>query len=422
MKRPLWVPTLHHQGRNVALLSTGVLVAQFATILATPIITRLYSTTSFGAFAIAMAIVTMFAPVSALRFELSIPLTRTLVGAWHALTASLISIVVTSLTLGLFLYFTSDSILLIFNFPDDLKSIHWWIPWTIAASGLFQALTYWALKLQAVKTVSAGRAVYGLSSSSTQVGVGVFGFQTHGLIVGELFGRTIACIYLVAHTGAHCAAYITKTSVRRILLSFYRFRGFALLATPSSFVNSVTATLPVFFLGFLFGPEIAGLYFLAQRVAGLPNSLLVSSNAQAFLLEATSSQPLTSLSQTYTRTLFTTARFTAPLFILIAVSSPFVFPAVFGSAWSLSGIIASLLTPMLFLQLLSGSTIPALDVVQAHRARFLREIMFLFGTLSVLFTTYIFSFSEVTFIAIYSAFCSGFYLYSLFWVHSLIKR
>jgi O-antigen/teichoic acid export membrane protein len=62
--------------KNVLKLASGTLISQIITLLAAPIITRLYGAENYGIVLIFTSISTIFIPLSSMRYELSIVLPR----------------------------------------------------------------------------------------------------------------------------------------------------------------------------------------------------------------------------------------------------------------------------------------------------------------------------------------------------------
>jgi hypothetical protein len=114
-------------------------------------------------------------------------------------------------------------------------------------------------------------------------------------------------------------------------------------------------------------------------------------------------------------------RIALPAFGVVAASAP-LFGLVFGSQWHEAGLVAAALAPFYATQLLSGATIVAADVIQAHRARLARELTYLIGMLTVLLLVTRSS-ASLTWLALaVSAFGLSFYIFSIRWVGLRLKQ
>ncbi len=62
--------------RNVAVLLGGAAVGQVLLLLASPVVSRIYTPEDFGAFGVYLSLVAFFAAIASLRLELAIPLQK----------------------------------------------------------------------------------------------------------------------------------------------------------------------------------------------------------------------------------------------------------------------------------------------------------------------------------------------------------
>ncbi len=106
--------------------------------------------------------------------------------------------------------------------------------------------------------------------------------------------------------------------------------------------------IPPVILAIIYGPLIAGLYGLAQRVAGLPIRFIATSAHQLFVSESAKLGP-DQHKELLALFLGMVKKLTAIGVLCvgaIALLSPFLFAPVFGTEWYESGIITALLAPM----------------------------------------------------------------------------
>jgi O-antigen/teichoic acid export membrane protein len=136
----------------------------------------------------------------------------------------------------------------------------------------------------------------------------------------------------------------------------------------------------------------------------LPVSLISSSIAQAFFGESAEllrnkSDKILSLYQKTTKKLFL---FGAPLIFLGAVVSPVVFPIVFGSAWNDAGLFSLPLSIMVISQFVVAST-DRLELYGFNQWELIWNICRTVLVLSGLYLSFLFSFSAVATILLYSS-------------------
>jgi len=407
-----------------SILALGVITGYSAILLATPFLTRLYNPEEFGSYAMLISTLSVLAPIAALRFELSIPIPKIQHEAWHAFVLSNITTCLFALLLVGVVNFWPHWISKLIGLPDELTWLIWALPIGILLSGLQQSLRYWNIRNSQFLKVSQSHGSYGVITAGSQLAMGSSGFGAAALIGGEIIGRIFSCLLLTTsthHSGSH--KYLRATTSIKILAQTARtFQKFAFISAPSSLINALSIYLPVLMIGHFISLQAAGLILLAQRVIGLPTSLLVSSTSQVFVSEFSRLKTSSQRTHLYVGTLKRFALLTAPIFLIIGIMSPNLFPLIFGDDWAESGLLSMILAPFFFMQLLSGTTVSALDILQAHWIRLARELVFLTGTLAIILTSLHYNFSTLIIVSAYAIFGAIFYLSSLIVVHRIILK
>jgi O-antigen/teichoic acid export membrane protein len=117
------------------------------------------------------------------------------------------------------------------------------------------------------------------------------------------------------------------------------YKSFPKFNFPASIVNSMSTQLPPLMLLALYDAKIVGFYALAYMVIVLPGGVISGSMGQAFLGEASKmirdgSQELRSF---YIKTTKHLTMIAVPLLGIPALCAPFIFPIIFGGAWTEAG-------------------------------------------------------------------------------------
>jgi len=414
---------LQGKTRSVGILASGILVGQLAILLATPLLTHLINPDAFGIYAVILASLNILATIATLRFELSIPIPEAEDEAFSALILSLLTTLTLALTLGTILMVSPELISYHFSSSMPIDVLLWVLPIGLLLSGIQQSLTYWSIRASNFLRISQSRGSYGIVTAGTQITLGLSGLGFSGLAGGEIVGRLSACLWLFSGIDRQQSKTLLNTVTAKSLYATARkFKGFALLSTLSSLINTLSIYLPTILIMRFLGSYEVGLYFLAQRIIGFPTALLISSISQVFVADFSRTKYASERATLYRDTIKQFAILTGPIFLIIGISSNYLFPYIFGAEWESAGKLAMLLAPFYFLQLLSGSTISALDILQAHGIRLLREVIFLAGTAAVISASYFYSSTAVAIIGSYVIFGVIFYSMSLFFVYHIILR
>jgi O-antigen/teichoic acid export membrane protein len=120
------------------------------------------------------------------------------------------------------------------------------------------------------------------------------------------------------------------------------------LYATTSFLDSVTAALPVFFIAKYFPQAIVGYYALAVRVAAAPLAFISEAVHQVHLKKVADLIHNGQDATVYLgRITFTLAAFAVPPTVILMTLGPSIFQYVFGGDWGNAGELLAILMPSL---------------------------------------------------------------------------
>lgn len=327
--------------KNVLTLLTGTTVAQAIPIAISPILTRMYSPEEFGILAIFVSIVTIFSVLVTGSYDMAIILPKKDIDALHILKLSMII----TISVSLFLF----CIIFIFNQQlTDLigtKDIALWLyftPFAILLTGIYQNFNYWLNRQQYYKEIALSRVSQSFGTGLVQLGMGIFGFLSSGLIIGRIIGQIVATI-IVSKIYFNKREYYQKKKLKLIALA-KRYKKFPLFESWSNMLNTSSTEVPVIMISSFFSPTMSGFYSIANRMLLLPMSLVGSSIGQVFLQKASSikndQSQLTDLTWNIYKKLLLIG--VIPISIII-IYADIIFTFIFGSNWHIAGEFAQIL-------------------------------------------------------------------------------
>ena len=139
--------------KNVATLVAGTSVAQLIPILISPILTRIYSPEDFGLYATIVAISSVCAISSCLRYEYAIVQEKNKESAISLVKLSFYICFIFSFLIFISILFFQDSITNFFNL-DNLKNIIFFVPIIVLSLGLFKTLNFWNTRTENYENIS----------------------------------------------------------------------------------------------------------------------------------------------------------------------------------------------------------------------------------------------------------------------------
>ena len=396
--------------RNVTILAASSAFAQGISIVAVPVLTRLYTPADYGIVALFNSVMALLMVVATLRYEWAIPNPATDEEAINIFF-------VCFLAMFAFAMLTVFAIILLFGTLDNfgnvsvLKPYLWLIPLYILGGASYQTLNAWAIRKKSFKPIAKTRISQSVSSSITTIGLGFLKGGPLGLLLGGLVGQTAGIGTLSALLWNEDREILKGIRKKKILAAFKRYFNFAALSTGTCVVNTASLQMTTILLSVYFEAGIVGWYYLAQRVIGIPTGLVGQATGQAFWAEA--ARLIRSDPRELRRIFHKFSKKLAMLSLLIAavgIVSPFVFGFVFGSEnWSMAGKYALYLTPMIMAQFIVG-TLSHLVVHELQHWQLIWDICRLILTVFCFWATHRLGWTGGAFIMVYSLMMSGMYL------------
>ena len=379
---------------RVAVLGSGTAFAQLANILATPILTHIYLPADFGEMAIFMGIVVINGSMANLCYEAAIILPEDKNEARRIGLLSLIIAVCSSILLGM-VFIVAD----LFFYSNFVSQ--WWIlllmPAGIFSLGAFNVGCNWRMRSDDVRTLSIANIIRTLGALLLQLLAGLAGFTGFGLIVGRLFGQISATLYVfrridLLEKGA------TILSLKPLKETAKNYSFFPIFRAPQSLLALVTEQIPAFALGFFFGPEPAGLYWIANRILKLPCTILSEATAKVYYSEcARRHRREQSILPLLIKTVSSLASIAIIPSLLLFLFAPELF-SILGAGWRPAGDYGCWLTIWMFFVFCCSPIMMSFAILEKQNVLLLIDIIAMVFRVLVIFLSSRFN-DEITMIA-----------------------
>jgi len=336
--------------RSVILISFGTILGQLALILASPLISRLYTPKEMGVFAVYASTVGVLSIIFSFRYELAIPLATNDREAWSLAALTLIFATLLGVLGGGLLYIFSAYYFSFFNVPSNNYWIFYLLPLGIIATVAYQTINFLLIRYKQLKNIAEIKFLQGVTAATTQVSLGYVSVGSVGLAFGIVFGRSLGFLSGLKHAlRVSSAAGVNYDTLVAAARTFARFPKYGIF---SGGINALTVELPMFITSSLFGSDFAGFYALAQRVVVSPLNILGKSVAQAYMSVLgqyirTQDPKAFNLFKKLSKILFLIA---LPVFLTLGYFAPSLFELIFGHRWHTSGVIVRILSPAFLAQ------------------------------------------------------------------------
>lgn len=338
---------------SVGTLVGGTAFAQGLTIIALPLVTRLYTPAEFSVLAVYASILAVLTAVACLRLEIAIPLPERDEDAASLLMLALASGTGFSLLMGLLVLSFPGQIAELLHVPAFTPYL-WLVPLGLWVASTYAAFQYWSTRKRKFSRIARTRMSQAIGGMSVQVGTGAFGVGPIGLLLGHMIGGGAGVLGLARdawrNEGSVLRA-VTSGSMRKMFRQYSRFPKYS---TLEALANSAGIQVPVIIIAALaLGPE-AGYLMLATRMMAAPMTLLGGSISQVYLAHAPEELRAGRLGNFSARILTGLIKTGVGPLLFAGIVAPSLTELVFGQEWARTGELVAWMTPWFVLQFLSS--------------------------------------------------------------------
>ncbi|WP_182142385.1 oligosaccharide flippase family protein [Schaalia sp. JY-X169] len=251
-------------------LISGSIGARLISLIALPILSRLYSPDDYGYVTFVTALATIAVPVVTLRLESAAMLPREEEEVSSLARSALVSSIVLAPLYGLALWALS------YLKVGDLWRYEYAYAWVVLltlASAWFAVVSQLALRQKLYGEVAKRSLYQSGASAGVQLAFGFVRPTAFGLMTGQLAGSLVgigAIFKRVRHYFRRPNRGVTKRTL-------WKYRQFPTWFTFSVFMNEVGLKAPVLLVGMVYGASATGQLGMAERLLGIPLALIATS-------------------------------------------------------------------------------------------------------------------------------------------------
>ncbi|MDH7975773.1 oligosaccharide flippase family protein [Sphingomonas sp. AR_OL41] len=335
--------------KHAGMLSGGQFVAAAVSILAAPILGRLYLPADYGVLAGYMAIASVLSSVANWQYSMAIIVEasdrRAHALVWLSIYASACTSVVAG-AIGIGLFFWSRA--------GHAESAAVWflvLPATVMAAGTAAAWSALANRLSLYKTLAASQTLSSALTVGLSIALGSAHWGASGLMIAYFAGQfyfllVYGRVWLSIPRPPH-------PSSRQLWALARRHRHFAMWTTPSQFFSQFSMQVPTYLLGYANSLTLIGGFTRGRQLLLLPLGLIGSSIGQVFRQRASVDLAREgNCMGLYRKVSLGLLVLGLPPTLLLMAIAPWLFATFLGPNWTIAGQVARILAPMLLLQLI----------------------------------------------------------------------
>lgn len=352
--------------RNVLTVAGGAAMAQGINFAFAPVLTRIYGPAAFGALSVFTAAITLLAPIVALTYPTAIVLPKTQGEAAAIAKLSMwIGMAMASVLLGFTLVLPPKFALSIGI--GDVQHVTWLVPVALAFVARNQIATQWLIRFKCFRAISAVTVIKAVVLNTAIITAGMWSNGAAMLVAISAGGYMVHAIMLDAGVRWMHPAQRSDVPVR-LKDALRKYADFPFYQAPHGFIIAVSTGLPVVLMASFFGAAIAGMFGLGVKVLGLPAALIGNAVGQVFYPKiAESANRGEKLAPPLFAATGVLALVGIPVFGVISIISPKLFPFLFGDEWVVAGEYGRWLALWLFFSFLNQPSAKAIIVMKRQK-------------------------------------------------------
>jgi lipopolysaccharide exporter len=331
-------------------LTLGTAIAQVLTVVATPVLSRLFTPAEFGVFAVFLSVTTVIATFVTLRYEIMILIPKE---DWEAECLVFLCLL-TAVCLGSVIALTSWVLPNYFHDALGIGVISSWLP-LVCLIGIVNGITTtsigWLNRVKLYKEIAILRIAQSTLFASIAILLGIGDIEA-GLLLAQASSALILALFVIRYLPA-----LSLREIWPIVSVAKKYSRAPKYLLPTALIDVITMQLPVLLIGTWYGASEAGQFSLAWRVLILPTLLVGAAFGQVFFQRFSSTWPDSRAAWALlTGTWKALALIGVLPMLLFIFAGEELFSFVFGPDWAHSGKMAAILAPMLFASLLHSPT------------------------------------------------------------------
>lgn len=397
--------------KNVFTLASGTSIAQAIPILASPVLTRIYSPEDYGLLALYTAILPILGHLATGKYELAIMLPKkdedANAIAWLSI---IINLVVSLIALLVIIVFNGKISKLLNN--SEIRFWLYFLPLSVFLLGLSKTFLYKNNRNKSFTNISIAGVSRNFTTTGLRLILGFLGFTPGGLITGNIVGSTVEDSILLNKTYKKKnfrLEALKKDELISMAKRYIKFPKFNLLA---GLLNSFSLQVPVFFFSSFYNTSIVGFYAHSHRILSMPITIIGRAIGQVFFQKAAEmvnqNKPIGNLTfELYKKLLLIGI---LPFSIIMGFGD-YIFSFVFGNEWIMAGKYAQFLSIWILFNFISSPLSQLISVMEKQeKGLVVNFILLVFRIIPLILGFIIFKDNALLVIVLFSL------ISSIFWI------
>lgn len=332
-------------------LFAGTAFTQIVSILAVPVMSRLYGADGVGIFSLALGTIAIIQVLATGRYEQAIFLEKNKYQIIALIKlCRIIAFLVSALTLLIgFTAWIINPNTDLFNNYTQVVVLSPILLYLMTSNQILLALCN---RYEMYSDMSKSRLLVASASTLLLILFGLVDNNPAWIIVASILAYGLSNIIFWRKYNNNNVTYsLSKFGIGRIMTTAKRHKKFPLYALPADLINVISYNAPLYFLGVFFGAAVVGNYSLAHRVLNAPVGLITSSFSEVFKAEFVKSNDSDHHVRVFKKSLYLLTSIGGVYFVAVLIFGEVIISKLLGEGWQLAGNYANIMILMYALKL-----------------------------------------------------------------------
>lgn len=354
--------------RGIAGLATGAAVAQIASVVAAPIIARIYTPGEFGTYTAIISLAALLSIIATLRIEQAVLVAQKPAQAIGLVRAAMLCAFVFSLILTVAVF----ALMVLGHLPGEAG---WLLLGPIVYAMATQSIAFArASRVRRYGVVATTNGARVGAQTCAQVGLGLLSPSSFSLLSATLIGYVLTSLgVLRRYVKVSCPKSMVVPSRAHSLKTAMPFVRFTMPAALLEFAIPLGVPLA---LGVIYGADELGSFAMAWRLAAVPALVIGASLSRVQFQRFVGAHRVGSPLGPHVRaTILRSVYLGAVIFGLLWLLAPVVVEALLGGEWLAVGDYVRIMSPWLFMAFVAQNVWQVPLILGRNRFIFLLNVL-----------------------------------------------
>jgi O-antigen/teichoic acid export membrane protein len=348
--------------RRLAVIGGGTAIGQALSILASPVLGRLYRPEDFGQLAIYGSLTAVLGVVAGFGYHLAVQTAESDEDAAELVVVALVGVLLTAVVGGVAMRLLRGIIERFLRQPG-LSAYLWIVPLGVVGLASYEVVSQWATRCREFGVVGRTTAERSLLQVALQLAGGFFRLGAMALIIAQLVGQWAGIYRVISATMRPSGGLFRSVNVSGLYAAAKRHRRFPLHVVPATLLYALDANSAPLIFAHFFDGAVVGLYALSHRLIAVPLWLIGTSAQKVFFPAAAEAHRNARLRDETFDTFRQLSKLVLPGTLILTLAGPEIFTVVFGTSWREAGIYVQWLAPRTGMVLLAFPLVPIVYVL-----------------------------------------------------------